>query len=198
MTLTQDEFKGLKAALIDTFRTKPKLQQFVKEQLGKNLDEIALGDDLGELVFKLMEYAESRGEEAKLIFVARESNPYNPKLAAFVRVYEVEYWRQLEQKANCYEPEEVYASNAIIEVQAEVIRVIESQPNVNDELSQLLLKILDKLNQQELPAAVKLKAVLPIIPFILDCEVELDIEKSLQRLFQPIKRLWEKTIDEGK
>lgn len=198
MTLTCGQYKQLKAALNDAFRTKAKLQQFVRDELGKNLGSIALADDLEELIYKLIENADSRGWEAKLIFAARESNPDNPKLAAFVRVYEAEYWQQLAQKANLYEPEEADASNAIVEVRAEVIRVIENQPNVNDEFRQLLLEIRDKLNQQELPAAAKLKAVLPLIPFILDYEVELDTESLLRRAFQPIRRLWKKTIDEGK
>ena len=100
MTLTRDQRKQLRAAFIDAFRTKPKLQQFLKEELDKNLDIIALGDDLEELIFKLIQNADSRGWETQLIFAARESNPDNPKLSAFVRVYEKEYWEQLVQKAN--------------------------------------------------------------------------------------------------
>jgi hypothetical protein len=41
--------------------TKPKLSQFVTEELEKNLDAIALGDDLGEIIFKLIQHGESHG-----------------------------------------------------------------------------------------------------------------------------------------
>lgn len=198
MTLTQNQRKQLKEALLDAFRTKAKLQQFVKEELDKNLDSIALADDLEELISKLIENADSRGWEAKLIFAARESNRDNPKLSAFVRAYEAEYWQQLAEKANFYEPEEVDASNAIVEVQAEVVRVIESQPNVNNELMQKVQEMLDKLNEPGTPAAAKAKLALPLIPGIVSYEVELDTENSLRRVFEPIKRLWKKTIDEGK
>ncbi len=198
MTLTRNQRRQLKEAFNDAFRTKAKLQQFVKDELDKNLDSIALGDDLEELIYKLIENAESRGWEAELIFAARESNPDNPKLSAFVRVYEIEYWQQLAQRANSYELEEVDARNAIVEVEAQVVRVIESQPNVNDDLIRLLVEIRDKLNEPGIPAAAKAKFTLPLIPGIISYEVELDTEKSLRSVFQPIKQLFKKAVDEGK
>ncbi len=60
---------------------------------------------------------------------------------------------------------------------------------------QLLLEIRDKLNQQELPAAAKLKAALPLVPGILSYEVELDTESSLRRAVQPIRRLFRRAIE---
>jgi hypothetical protein len=97
MTLTRTQRRQLKEAFNDAFRTKAKLQQFVKDELDKNLDSIALGDDLEELISKLIENADSRGWETQLIFAAGESNPDNPKLSTFVRVYEIEYWQQLQK-----------------------------------------------------------------------------------------------------
>lgn len=111
---------------------------------------------------------------------------------------EAEYWQQIEQKAKFYEPEEVEATNAIVEVEAQVVRVIESQPNGNDELIRLLEEILDKLNKPGTPAAAKAKLALPLIPGIVSYEVELDTENSLRRVFEPIKRLYKKAFDEGK
>ncbi|MCC3582629.1 effector-associated domain EAD1-containing protein [Microcoleus sp. PH2017_30_WIL_O_A] len=198
MTLTRNQRRQVKEAFNDAFRTKAKLQQFVKDELDKNLDSIALGDDLEELISKLIENADSRGWETQLIFAARESNPDNPKLSAFVRVYESEYWQQLAQKANSYELEEVDANNAIIEVEAQVVRVIESQPNVNDELMQKLQTILDKLNEPETPATAKAKFALNLIPGIFVYEFEVDTENTLRTVFQPIKRLFQKAVDEGK
>lgn len=196
MTLTRNQRKQLKDALKDAFRTKPKLAEFVKDELDKNLDEIALGDDLSEIILKLMENADARGWESELIFAAREANPDNPKLSAFVRVYEREYWQQLALQANSYQPEEVAASNAIVEVQAQVIEVIDSQSQVNypDELRQLLLEIRDKLNQPGELAAAKAKLALPLIPGIVSYEVELDTENALRRVFQPIKRLFKEAL----
>ncbi|HAZ49820.1 MAG TPA: hypothetical protein DDW76_17480 [Cyanobacteria bacterium UBA11369] len=191
MTLTGDQRKQLKHALNDAFPTKPKLSQFVKEELEKNLDEIALGDDLGEIIFKLIQHTESHGWEDQLIFAARHYNPGNPKLAAFVRVYQREYWEKLAQQKNFYILEELDASNAIVEAQTEVVQVIESNPNVNNELMYLLREILAKLNEPGTPAAGKVKLALPLIPGILSYEVELDTENSLRRAFQPIKQLFE-------
>jgi hypothetical protein len=198
MTLTRNQRRQVKEAFNDAFRTKAKLQQFVKDELDKNLDSIALGDDLEELISKLIENADSRGWETQLIFAARESNPDNPKLSAFVRVYEREYWQELAQKANCYEPEEVDARNVIVEVEAQVIRVIESQPNVNDEWMQKLQTILDKLNEPETPATAKAKFALNLIPGIFVYEFEVDTENTLRTVFQPIKRLFQKAVDQGK
>ena len=189
MTLTGDRRRQLKAALIDAFPTQPKLSQFVKEELENNLDEIALGNDLGEIIFKLIQHAESHGWEAKLIFAARQDKPGNPQLAAFVRVYETEYWENIAQQTNFYNLKELDASKAIVQVQAEVVRVIESHPNVNNELMSLLQQILAKLNEPATPAAGKVKWAVPIIPGIVSYEVEIDTENSLRRAFQPLKQL---------
>jgi Effector-associated domain 1 len=198
MTLTRNQRKQLKDALSDAFRTKAKLQEFVKDELGENLDDIALGDDLKEIISKLIENADSRGWEVELIFAARESNPGNPKLSSFVRLYETEYWKQLALKANCYELEEVDATSAIVEVEAQVVQVIKNQPDINDKLMELLVDIRDKLNEPGTPAVGKAKLVLPLIPGILSYEVELDTENSLRKVFKPIRWLYKKASDEEK
>ncbi len=113
-----------------------------------------------------------------------------------IRKYEAEYWEVLVQEARTCAVEEVDARNAIVEIVPEV-EAIANQPSANyaDEFMQLLLEIRDKLNQQELPAAAKLKAALPLIPGILSYEVELDTEGSLRRAVQPIKRLFQGAIE---
>lgn len=189
MTLTGDRRKQLKAALIDAFPTKPKLSQFVTEELEENLDAVAVGDDLGEIIFKLIQHAKSHGWEAKLIFAARQDKPGNPKLAAFVRDYQREYWENLAQQQNVYNLQEIDARNAIIELQAEVVQVIDSNPEIDNELISLLEQILAKLNEPQTPATGKIKWALPIIPGILSYEVEIDTENSLRRAFQPLKKL---------
>lgn len=192
MTLTGDRRKQLKAALIDAFPKRQKLKEFLIDELDKNLDAIALGDDLAELVSKVIENAKSRGWEAELIFAARESNPGNPNLSAFVRVYETEYLQQLAQNVNIYELEEEDAKRAIFQVHAEVLRVINNQPHVNAELMRLLVEIRDKLNEPGPTAAAKAKLALNLIPGILVYEFEVDTENSLRRLRQPIVRLFQK------
>jgi hypothetical protein len=115
-----------------------------------------------------------------------------------LRKYEAEYWQLLAQEARSCTVAEVDATNAIVEVEAQVVRVIESQPKLNDEVMELLLEIRDKLNEPGTPAAAKLKAALPLIPGILFYEFELDTENSLRTVLQPIKRLYKKAFDEGK
>lgn len=198
MTLTDDRRKKLHDALISAFYTEAKLRKFVSLELGKNLDVIGTGDDLSERVLKLILNAEFHGWEAKLIFAARESNPGNPKLSAFVRVYETEYLQQLAQKVNFYEPEEGDAESAIFQVKAEVLRVINNQPHVNDELMRLLVEIRDKLNEPGQTAAAKAKLALNLIPGFLVYEFEVDTENSLRRLRQPIVRLFQNALNEGK
>ncbi|BDA76402.1 hypothetical protein CAL7716_105680 (plasmid) [Calothrix sp. PCC 7716] len=198
MTLNPDQRKQLKVAFLDAFPTPSELRMFLKEELDKNLDELVSVSNLREIVFELIRNAEANGWETKLIFAARKSNPGNPKLAAFVRAYEREYWQKLAREVNSYEAEEADANQAIVDVKAEVIRVIDNQPNINDELKGLLLEIRDKLNEPGTPAAAKAKLALPLIPGIVSYEVELDTENSLRRVFQPIKQLYKKAFDEGK
>lgn len=138
MTLTGEQRKQLTDALISAFPTRPILKQFVKLELDMNLDVIGIGEDLQKIVLKLIENTEANGWESKLIFAASDRNPGNPKLAAFVRVYKKQYWEQLAQNANYYQVEEVDASKAIVEVQTEVVQVIESNPNINNDLMYLL------------------------------------------------------------
>jgi len=191
MALTGDRRKQLHDALISAYSTEPKLKQFVKLKLDKNLDVIGTGADLAERVLKLIENAEDCGWEAQLIFAARESNPGNPNLSAFVRVYETEYLQQLAQEVNIYELEEEDAKRAIVQVKAEVLRVIQNQPQVNAELMRLLVEIRDKLNEPGPTAAAKAKLALNLIPGILVYEFEVDTENSLRRLRQPIVRLFQ-------
>jgi len=113
-----------------------------------------------------------------------------------LRKVEAEYWEVLVQEARTCGVEEVEAQNTIVEIVPEV-EAIANQPIANyaDEFIGLLLEIRDKLNQQELPAAAKLKAALPLVPGILSYEVELDTESSLRRAVQPIRRLFRRAIE---
>src|SRR3954468_1327140 len=70
--LTGKEYEALTRALLAAFPSLSKLRQLLRFKLGKNLDSIALGDDLAEIVFKLISTAEAEGWTARLVAGARE------------------------------------------------------------------------------------------------------------------------------
>lgn len=116
-----------------------------------------------------------------------------------IRKYEEEkYWWRLAAEARSCEVAEADASQAIVKVVQEV-ELIQSQPNkYPNELMDKLQEIFDKLNEPQTPAAAKLKAALPLIPGILFYEVELDTEISLTRVFDRIKKVLKKAIEDEK
>jgi V8-like Glu-specific endopeptidase len=87
MKLTGTQYKQFTEALLDAFPSQQRLTELVQYQFGKNLNVIAMGADLKEIVFKLIQAAESEGWTDKLITGARESNPYNPILFAFAQEF---------------------------------------------------------------------------------------------------------------
>jgi len=87
MRLDGRQYQQLSDALLDAFPTLARLTQMVRFRLGRNLSAIALGDDLAEIAFKLIQTAEAEGWVAQLIAGARESNPGNPRLLVFSRQF---------------------------------------------------------------------------------------------------------------
>ncbi|GAB1543382.1 hypothetical protein NUACC21_60560 [Scytonema sp. NUACC21] len=87
MQLTGQQFRQLTEALIDAFPSQQRLTELVRFRLDKNLNAIAMGDDLQAIVFRLIQAAEAQGWVDKLIAVARESNPGNPKLFVFAQEF---------------------------------------------------------------------------------------------------------------
>jgi V8-like Glu-specific endopeptidase len=85
--LSGSQYQQLTNVLIEAFPSKAKLALMVKFRLNKNLDAIALGDDLKEIVFKLIGTTESEDWTAKLIVAARESNQGNANLLAFAQQF---------------------------------------------------------------------------------------------------------------
>lgn len=83
MKLSGRQYKQFTDALLDAFPSRIKLAQMIRFRLEKNLDAIALGEDLQEIVFKLIGTAEAEGWTAELLTASRESNPGNPTLLAF-------------------------------------------------------------------------------------------------------------------
>ena len=82
MNLSGEDCKQLQDALTDAFPDDSSLEQMLRFELNKNLNEIASGANLKEIVFNLITTAESQGWVKSLISAAHSSNPGNPKLKA--------------------------------------------------------------------------------------------------------------------
>ncbi|NEO46318.1 MAG: trypsin-like peptidase domain-containing protein [Moorea sp. SIO4A3] len=83
--LTGQQYQQLTDTLLYAFPSKSILAKLVYFKFSKNLDSIAMGDDLKEIVFNLIIAAQAEGWVDKLIVGARESNPGNPTLFAFAQ-----------------------------------------------------------------------------------------------------------------
>jgi hypothetical protein len=70
-------------ALLDAFPSKDELARMMRYRLSKNLETIAMGDNLAIIVFKVIQAAQAQGWLDALIARSREANPDNPILAAF-------------------------------------------------------------------------------------------------------------------
>lgn len=81
VTLTGEQFKQVQAALIDGF-TEETLAMMTRGELDQRLDVIAGGDNLEQIVFNLLNWAERQGRLGELIAAACRANPDNPKLQA--------------------------------------------------------------------------------------------------------------------
>ncbi|MDY6901579.1 MAG: effector-associated domain EAD1-containing protein [Cyanobacteriota bacterium] len=78
--LSGDKRKKLRSGLISAYPSIPKLKMMVDDELGHNLDAIAGGSNLQEVVFNLIITAESEGWLENLVSAAIESNPGNSDL----------------------------------------------------------------------------------------------------------------------
>jgi hypothetical protein len=81
-SLSGEQREKLQEALIDAFPDKSSLERMLSFRLNKNLNSIAGGNNLGEIVFQLITTAESQGWLPDLVRAARKSNPGNPRLLA--------------------------------------------------------------------------------------------------------------------
>ncbi|HEX2988953.1 MAG TPA: effector-associated domain EAD1-containing protein [Chloroflexota bacterium] len=82
MRLNGRQYERLVSALVDAYPTVFRLRQMLRYRLDKNLDTIALGDDLLEIAFKLVQAGEAEGWTSNLVLAARESNTGSPDLLA--------------------------------------------------------------------------------------------------------------------
>jgi hypothetical protein len=79
------QYEQLSEALIAAFPDVAKLQHMLRFKLDKSLDEIALGNSLKDISFRVIGRAEAEGWTAQLVAAAREANPGNPLLSAFAQ-----------------------------------------------------------------------------------------------------------------
>ncbi len=83
MELTGAQGKELREAIISAYPGKEKLKMMVSDELEENLDAIAGGDNLDEIVFSLIEWAQSQGKLEELVNAGIKRNPGNEKLREF-------------------------------------------------------------------------------------------------------------------
>jgi V8-like Glu-specific endopeptidase len=87
MKLNGQQYKQFTQALLDAFPEQQRLAEVVKFQFEKNLNAIAMGNDLQAIVFRLIQAAEAEGWVDQLIAGARESNPGNSALFVFAQEF---------------------------------------------------------------------------------------------------------------
>jgi hypothetical protein len=78
--LSGEQRKKLRQGIISAYLSIPDLKMMVDDQLGHNLDAIAGGNNLEQVVYYLIIRAESQGWLKDLIRAASNSNPGNPDL----------------------------------------------------------------------------------------------------------------------
>lgn len=91
MRLKGSERERLCEAIISAYPSKPDLEMMVSYQLDKNLDAIAGGNNLTQVVFNLIRRAESQGKLEELINAAIRENPGNPELKEFQEFIQEKY-----------------------------------------------------------------------------------------------------------
>lgn len=83
MNLSGNERKKLREAIISAYPCETDLEMMVDDELEENLNAIAGGGNLTQVVFSLIKWAESRGKLEPLIIAAYETNSGNPELKQF-------------------------------------------------------------------------------------------------------------------
>ena len=84
MELTGDRHHQIEEALLSAFPSMDALQRMVRHELNINLNAISSGRNLRDVVFNLIQWAESRGQLEALLRGARAVNPGNPQLSEVV------------------------------------------------------------------------------------------------------------------
>jgi len=85
--LNTDERQALQEALLSAFPSEGALRQVTFFHLGQNLEAIAGGNNLTQIVQSLIQWAEQEGKTPDLIVAARKVNTGNSKLREFEQSY---------------------------------------------------------------------------------------------------------------
>ncbi len=83
MDLSGSDRKKLREAIISAYPKSSDLEIMVNEELGENLWVIVPEGKLNQVVFNLIQWAESRGKLERLIIAAYDANSGNPELKEF-------------------------------------------------------------------------------------------------------------------
>ncbi len=78
--LSGQQFGRLRDALIASFPREANLREMLRTELELNLERVAGGNNLRDMVSQLIEYAEAHNKIQDLVRAARNSNPGNPQL----------------------------------------------------------------------------------------------------------------------
>jgi predicted ATPase len=87
MKLTGDQYELLQSAMLQAFPAQGQLKIMVRTQLNENLESIAGGTNLSEVVFDLIQWAEARGRIEALVIGACKDNPGSPELHTFADTF---------------------------------------------------------------------------------------------------------------
>src|SRR5579871_1353886 len=87
MSFTTEQFKQLYQALLSAFPNVGELKIFARTELGQDLDQIAGGNTLAEVVFALIQWADAEGRSDELVRLANQKKPKNPLLSLFATQY---------------------------------------------------------------------------------------------------------------
>ena len=89
MKLTPAQRRQLREALLSAYRSRAKLRMMLLEELDIRLDEKVGGSNDSEVVFELIDWAESEGHLEILISAAYRCNPGNPEFRQFIQSFGV-------------------------------------------------------------------------------------------------------------
>ncbi|MBR8836692.1 MAG: hypothetical protein DSM106950_22415 [Stigonema ocellatum SAG 48.90 = DSM 106950] len=87
MNLSGSERKELHTAILDAYRSESALDMAVNFELDEKLNEIAGGENLTDVTFYLIQWAEKSGKLKDLIKALSNRNPGNEKLASFKKKF---------------------------------------------------------------------------------------------------------------
>ena len=92
MSISGQDLEKLRDALIDAFPNKASIEQMLLFKLDKNLDAIAGGSNVQEVIFYLIKESKAENWTKDLIVAARESNPGNSSLEAIAEEILQQYY----------------------------------------------------------------------------------------------------------